>query len=249
MSRVVVYEQVGDTDVLVLQFEEVGKTRLADVKTHYQHLLAQQREAHSQVSRREGLTLTRCGRGEHDDLLVLLQHELDVRTYRTEYLLHDVVLVLVYHDVCLRLRCLACDSHVADDRQSGEASHILVSFNLVAEEVDEEQYDGRYSQADNQRDEQDDRLLRAYLSERYGVVDELTLVGCSGERDRVLLTLLQEHQVKTRLHLLLSADLVEHTLLLRRRVDHARVAVVLLQYRVALNLCVALHLSHRTANT
>ena len=64
-----------------------------------------------------------------------MQHELQVGAQRTEDLLHLVVLVLVYNDVGLAFCRVAGNGHVGDDRQFREPCHILVAFDLVAEEL------------------------------------------------------------------------------------------------------------------
>ena len=67
----IVGEQRGDAMLVVVDLEQFGQTRLTNVKTNEDDLLAQQGEAHGQVGSVEGLTLTRCARREEDDLLIL----------------------------------------------------------------------------------------------------------------------------------------------------------------------------------
>ena len=131
-------EQWCDTVCAVVDFEELCQTGLTDVKTHKYHLLVQKGEAHCQVGAVERLTLTGSGGGEHYHLIALLHHELDVGTHRAEYFLHLVVLVLVNHDVRLRLGSVARHSHIGKDRQFGEFCYFVVTFYAVAEEVQEE---------------------------------------------------------------------------------------------------------------
>ena len=203
--------------LLVVNFEKLCETRLTDVKTNEHYLLAKKGEAHCKVGSRERLTLTRCCRGEHDGFLVLLEHELYVGTHGTEYLLHLCVLVLVYYDVGLCLGSLAGYCHIGNDWQSGEACHIVVSLNLVAEQLyDVEDY-GRDSQSGDKSYKHDKRALGANLSACSRVIDEFSLVGSGGKRYGVFLTLLEKHQVKARLHFLLAANLCKHSFLLRCR--------------------------------
>ncbi len=167
--------------LLVVDLEQLGQARLADVEAHEQHLLAQQGERHGQVGGVERLAFARCRRGEHDDLLMVAHHKLQVGTHGAEDLLHLVVLVLVDHDVGLGLGGVGRHGHVGQDGQRGEACHIVVTLNLVAEELYEEEHQGRYADAQHEGYEHDDRLLRADASAGSGLVDELALVGRGGE--------------------------------------------------------------------
>ena len=123
----------------VVDLEEIGQTGLADVKTHKQHTLTKQGKRHGQVGSHESLALARGGRGEHDDLLVFLQHELYIGTHGAEDLLHLVVLVLVHHDLTLGLGRLRRHGDIGNDGQRGKLGHIFVSFDLVAEELKQEE--------------------------------------------------------------------------------------------------------------
>ena len=84
-------------------------------------------------------------------------------------------------DVGLGLRSTACHSNVGDDRQLSELDDILVSLNLVTEEVDKEENQRRQSQANDECYEEYLTLLRAYLSYEEWQVDELSLIGCGGK--------------------------------------------------------------------
>ena len=121
----------------------------------------------------------------------------------------------MHNNVGFGLGCRACNGNVADDRQLGELLNVVVTLNLVAKHFNEVNQTDRQGNAENQCYEQDDRSLRAYLAINQRIVDNLTLVGCGCKRDRVLLALLQEHKVKTRLNLLLTTNLSEDALLLR----------------------------------
>ena len=125
--------------LVVVDFEELGKSRLTNVETDEDDLLAQQCEADRQVGGVERLTFTRRTGSEEDDLLVLGQHELYIGTHGTENFFHLVVFILVNHDVGLRFSGFTCHSHVGKDRQLGETCHIVVTFNLIAEEGHEEE--------------------------------------------------------------------------------------------------------------
>ncbi len=131
-------EQRRDTHRAVGDAEETAQGGLADVETAEDDLLAQQRQRHGEVGGAERLTLTRRRGREQDGMLALLQHELDVGAHRTEDLVDLIVLVGLHHDAGLALHLVAGHRHVGDDRQVGEASQVLMAFNLEAEEADEE---------------------------------------------------------------------------------------------------------------
>lgn len=154
----------------------------------------------------------------------------------------------MHHDVGLALCAVACHCHISENRQCGEFLHIVVTLNLVAEELYQEEDGGRNGDAQYEGDEHDDRALGAYLSAEYRLIDELTFVGCGGKRDGVLLTLLQQHQVKSRLHFLLSAYLCQHSLLFRCLTYLSLIFVGLRCDAVALNLHVGACLFHGTAD-
>jgi tyrosine-protein kinase Etk/Wzc len=117
----------------------------------------------------------------------------------------------------LRLNLFACNSHIANDRQIGKCLYIVVSLNLITEEVDEEQHTYRQGKSKNKCHKQDDRGLWACLAHNQWIVYKLALVCCSCQRYRVLLALLQQHKVQTRLNLLLTSNLCKHALLLWTR--------------------------------
>ena len=123
-----------------------------------------------------------------------------------------------------------------------------MALDLVVEELDEEQHQGGNRQCNDEGDEHNHRLLGADLSADSGIVDELALVGRSCERDRVLLTLLQKHQVEPRLHFLLAANLGEHALLLGCLAHLAFVFVVLREDGATLDLQVAARLCEGAAD-
>ena len=58
-SVVLVNHQVGDTCMMVVDFEQLCQTRLTDVQTYYDDLLAQQSQRDGYVRGNECLTLTR----------------------------------------------------------------------------------------------------------------------------------------------------------------------------------------------
>ena len=150
------------------------------------------------------------------------------------------------HDIGLSFLLGSITSHrdICDNRDRSELDYVFVTLNLVLEELDEEEDAGRNSQTEYEGDEHDDRTLRTNLAHERRSIDNLTLVGCSSQRDRVFLTLLQKHQVKTRLHLLLTANLCQYTLLLRRVANLVVVLTGLCSDAVALNLHSELSLTH-----
>ena len=58
-SVVLVNHQVGDTSMMVVDFEQLCQTRLTDIQTYYDDLLAQQSQRDGYVRGNECLTLTR----------------------------------------------------------------------------------------------------------------------------------------------------------------------------------------------
>ena len=66
----------------------------------------------------------------------------------------------MYHDVGLGLGAIAGHSHVGDDRQLGEILHVVVSLNLVAQQLDKEEQTGGNTNTQYKRDEQYDATLR-----------------------------------------------------------------------------------------
>ena len=169
-------QKVGNTVYLVINLKQLGQSGLADVETHEQYLLAQQCETDGEVGAVECLAFARSGGGEEDDLLVFLHHKLQVGTHRTEDFFHHIVLVLVYHDVGLGLGAIAGHSHVGDDGQLGELLHVVVSLNLVAQQLDKEEQTGGNTNAQYKRDEQYDATLRTDFAQYLGSVDELAFV-------------------------------------------------------------------------
>ena len=144
---------------------------------------------------------------------MLSQHKLDVGTHGAEDFFHLVVLVFVNHDIGLCLGSLTGNGHVGKNGQFGKASHVVVTFNLIAEEREQEEHQCGNGKSKEQGDEHNHRRLRTNLASSSGLINELTLVGSGSKLDGVLLTFLQQHQVKTRLHVLLTTNLGKHALL------------------------------------
>ena len=131
-----------------------------------------------------------------------------------EHLLHEVVLVGVHHDVRLCLCLVAGDCHVADDGQLGKCSNVVMSLNLVTEELDEEEDACGDGKTEDKSDEHNHRPFGANLSKELRVVNEHAFVGCGCKRNRVFLALLEKHKVESGLHLLLATYLCKDALLL-----------------------------------
>ena len=201
--------------MVVVDFEQFGKARLADIQTYKDNFFAQQRETHGQVGSHEGLTLTRSRGGEHQHIFTRLQHKLHIGTHGAEYFLHLVVRVLMHHNVGTSFGLIAGHRDVGNDGQTGQCSHIIVTLNAVTEEIDEVEDAGRNTDAQDKGDEHDERPLGAHLACILRHFNQLTLVGCSCQRNRVFLTLLQQHQVQARLHLLLATDECQYAFLFR----------------------------------
>ena len=85
------------------------------------------------------------------------------------------------HDVGLRLGGFAGHSHIGEDGQLGETCHIIMTFNLIAEEGHEEENQGGDGQTKQQGNEHDHRGLRAHLASCCRLIDETALVGSSSE--------------------------------------------------------------------
>ena len=88
-----------------------------------------------------------------------------------------------------------------------------MALYLIAEEGDDPEEQSRNEESQHDGSEEDDEVLGLDLTLEERLVDEFSVVGSGGQGDAVLLTLLQEEHVKGGLHVLLTAHLVEHTLL------------------------------------
>ena len=72
-----------------------------------------------------------------------------------------------------------------------------MTLDAIAEQLDEQNDTERYAQTKNNSYQQDNGTLRANLTHSKRLINEFTLIGCGGQRDGVLLALLQQQQVKT----------------------------------------------------
>ena len=72
-----------------------------------------------------------------------------------------------------------------------------MALDTETEQLDEHKNTKRYAQAKDNSYQQDNGALRANLTHGQWLIDKLTLIGCSCQRDTVLLALLQQQQVKT----------------------------------------------------
>ena len=143
--RCVLHQQVGDTMLMVIDFEQISQSWFSDIQAHQEYFLAQKREGDCKVGGDKRLTLTGSRGCEHDDLLIVFEHKLQVGTHRTEDLLHLIVAILVDDDLTFGLGRLCGDSHISDDRERCQLSDILVTLNLVAEELEQEDDECRQS--------------------------------------------------------------------------------------------------------
>ena len=91
-----------------------------------------------------------------------------------------------------------------------------MTFNLVTEEGQKEDAESRQQEAEDQGAEEDNHGLGADLPLEQRLIDELTIICCSSEGDAVLLTFLEQEHIEGGLHILLTPDLREDTLLDRR---------------------------------
>ena len=84
---------------------------------------------------------------------------------------------------------------VSYNGQHRHASYVIVSFNTEAQQLQQPQDGEGYSETDNQGCQQNDSILGTYLAVELRLVNHLTLVGGSSQRDTVLLALLQKQQI------------------------------------------------------
>lgn len=111
-GRMVYPQQIGDTNLLVAEPEDVLQLRFTDVQTHEQHFLAQYGERHSEVAGDEGLTFSGDGRSSDNDLLMLFKHKLDIGAHAAEDLFHGIVVVLSDNDLTVFERTLRGERHI-----------------------------------------------------------------------------------------------------------------------------------------
>ena len=119
----------------------------------------------------------------------------------------------MHNDARRTFGTLVGHSDIGYQRQAGEVNHIVMALNLVAEEVEEEQDAERQQKADSGSRGEDGVGTRTHLPLEKRLVNKFSLVGCGSQRNAVLLTFLQKQQVEAGVDILLTAYLVEHTLL------------------------------------
>ena len=88
-----------------------------------------------------------------------------------------------------------------------------MTFYLISEQLQQIGYQQRQGEAKHDGSQHDNGTLRAHLAAIGWLINQTALVGCGSQRDGILLTLLQQHQIKARLHFLLSAYLGQHAFL------------------------------------
>ena len=128
--------------------------------------------------------------------MLLLHHKLKVGAHTTEYLFHLVVAVLPHHYLTLGLCALISHGDVGNDGSRGKFSDVLMPFYAETKHLTEYEYAEWESETEEECYKHDNAAPRLYLAQRDGFVYEFALVSGSGERDGVLLTLLEEHDVK-----------------------------------------------------
>jgi hypothetical protein len=76
-------------------------------------------------------------------------------------------------------------SKAIDDAKEayGEANKIVMTLNAEAEQLDDVEQSKRDGETNSHGSNEDDGLFRTYLTLEEWLVDELTLIGCSGQRD------------------------------------------------------------------
>ena len=236
IGNLILDQQLTDTHRAVLQIEQATQGGLTDIQTAEDDLLAQQRKGHSEVRCQERLTLTRGTGSKEDDLVVLLHHELDIGTHGAEDLVNLVVLVRLYDDTGSGLHVVTGYRHICHDGKTRQTQQVIMTFDAEAQQLNDQEDGKRNAQAQHDGYQQDDGTLGAHLSHRLGLVNKLTLIrrGCQG--DTVLLALLQQEQIQTGLDLLLTANLRQDTLLLRRAANAALVFRILALNALTLNV-------------
>ena len=152
---------------------------------------------------------------------------MDIGTQRAENLVHLRVFVLVNHDAGRGLDIVAGNSHIGNNGQVGQTRHILMTFNLIAEQVDEPNEEQGDGEGQHHGSQQDNQGLGADFSFEERLIDEFALISSGSKCNAVLLALLQEQQIDTRFHILLTTNLVEHAFLYRGARDATLVFAIL----------------------
>ena len=189
-------EQIGHALEAVGDAEEAAQGRLADVEAAEDDLLTQQGKGNGQIGSIEGLTFSRGGGGEADDLLVAREHELDIGTHGSEDLVNLVVLIGLYHDACLLLDIVGSHSDIGNDGQVGEFGNILMALDLIAEQGKDPDDESRNEECHDKGTGKNNKLLGAYHTLDKRFVNELTIVGSGCQGDAVLLTFLEEQHIQ-----------------------------------------------------
>ena len=153
----------------------------------------------------------------------------------------------MHDDVRFCLRSLACDRNVGEYREACEPLNIVASLYLVSHELYEEEYEERHDKAYSESTEQYVVAVWRDLSVECRVVNKFTLVSRCSEGDGVLLTFLQEHEIKSGAHFLLSSYLIQDTFLDRALLYLCAILRQLALHGIALNLVVVACLSHGAA--
>ena len=236
LADFVLGEEIGDTLMAVAELEEATKGGFTNIETAEDYLLAKECKGCSKVGSKEGLTLTRGGRGEEDDAVALLHHKLDIGAETAEDLVDLIVLVLLDNDTGLALDSIAGNGNIGNDWKSGEAGDIVVTFDAIAHELEEQEDSKRNDEGQDDSSSQDGIILRADLASELRRVEELALVGSGSKRDGVLLALLEKQEVEVGLDTLLATNLIEDALLLRGHADTALILDILILYTLAMDI-------------
>ena len=117
--------------------------------------------------------------------------------------------------------------HVSNNGKLSELCHVIVTLNLVAEEIQEEQDSKGQESTNGESQQQDDDRLRTDTPLKQRLVKQFALVGGSCQCDTILLAFLEEQQIKARMNVLLATYLVEHALLDRCTGDASLVLGIL----------------------
>ena len=178
-------------------------------------------ERRAEVGGDERLAAAGVERREHDNLtcLLLVGHELQVRTHHAVGLVGDVAAVLAHHEAVALgylLALLGLPQGQLADVGDGEVLEVLTTADLRVAHLAEDEEGGGKGQGDGEGHQQDAvTLWGGGLAAAPRVGDDARVVGGERLRQLVLLALLQEEEIQRLLHLLLALERQQVVLLLR----------------------------------
>ena len=201
----------------------MGRQRtLTDVEVDEQHFLVGLGERSGQVARHEGLTGGCTERAERDNfqLLALHFHEVHVGAHDAECLGNDVTTVGEHHNAALVVLLEMLLGYLAEEGHVGGILDVLAVLDAGVEEEEEQQDGGRQGQTGQNALHHHlpldgiDRVLAGMSRLQHAGI---RLGG--GQAEGILLTLVEQVEVKLLLDVLLALD-GEHLALLARDGSH-----------------------------